>query len=93
MAEQLFAKKREKCEPALLRRERGVSRDNKTISRATSADRSIVSRNALPSFDGFSFSFPENHPSPPSPFYPHVQRSPPRLTFTALDPIYSRIRG
>lgn len=64
VAGQLFAKKREKCGPALLRRERGASRDNKTISRATSADRSIVSRNALPSLPRVFLQLPENHSSP-----------------------------
>jgi len=55
VAGQLFAKKRKKCGSALLRRGwwMGASRDNKTIFRTTLADRSIVSRNALPSSTDF----------------------------------------
>lgn len=71
----------------------GVSRDNKTISCATSADRSIVSRNALPSFHGFSFS------SPSKPFFTFLAISSARLVLFAssylrvLNRIYLRIRG
>lgn len=56
---QLFAKKRGKCGPALLRRERGrFAIIKRSPVRATSADRSIVSRNALLSFQRFSRSAP-----------------------------------
>lgn len=46
VAGQVFAKKTRKMRAGFIKTQTGVSRDNKTISRATSADRSIVSRNA-----------------------------------------------